>query len=106
MTAVELVAQTAAAVSIWRELGGPSQDNFGFVAGLKMAVFYADQFMIGSELSIDVRCPHLVESDGLFYGVFAGQVREGEHLLAEASLQIFRPRPGDYEFLNNGETAA
>jgi predicted hotdog family 3-hydroxylacyl-ACP dehydratase len=90
LIAVELVAQTAAAVSAWRE-HDQGEDHTGYIAGIKEARFHIDHFRVGDALTTEAMCPHLMNNNNTLYGVFHGRVFHGDRTAAEVSVQIVRP---------------
>ncbi|MFH1139311.1 MAG: hypothetical protein V1816_24785 [Pseudomonadota bacterium] len=88
LIALELAAQTAGAMKIWRRGETKNQDGLGFLAGIKSARFFQADVAKGVELLIETACPKILEHHEGQYGVVSGRVRSSQGLLAEISLQI------------------
>ncbi len=97
LVAVELVAQTAAAVTAWRENDTGEEDHFGLMVGVKNARFFDHRFQVEDRLTTHVTMPHLLHNVDAIYGVCEGSVFNGSQASAEVAIQILRPLVKDFE---------
>ena len=87
LVTIELVAQTAAVIEGWkrqRTKGGGTQ---GWLVGIKKADFRLPRIPVSTVLITAVRRDSALEG----YAVFEGTVRRGTEVVAEISIQAFRP---------------
>jgi predicted hotdog family 3-hydroxylacyl-ACP dehydratase len=90
--AVEIIAQSAAALHHWRKkrAGDP---QIVFLVGIKKARFHGEILPRPGELTADVRVVSVIGN----YGIFRGEVRHGAEILCEAIVQGWEPGEETWE---------
>ncbi|MBN2497227.1 MAG: hypothetical protein JXR96_21720 [Deltaproteobacteria bacterium] len=91
LVSIELCAQSAGVLAGWKRRSIERLGGRGWLVGVRDAALYANEIAVGSDLRI--RIQPLLEMDA--YAVYRGEVHEGESLLAEVELQVFRPADFD-----------
>ncbi len=84
---IELIAQTAALHEGWRQRATKTQGGRGFLVGVKRSCFHVAAVPVGAKLHATIQVTHTMSN----YRVFEGQVTYEGQMIAEATLQTFRP---------------
>lgn len=90
---IELVAQTAAVLQVWRERHEKEVGEGGLLVGIHGAKLAAPTIPVGTQLRCAVRISHGAQS----YLAFDGEVRDAEQgtLWLSASIQAYRPESAE-----------
>jgi len=87
LVTIELVAQTAALIEGWKRQQSGRGGTKGWLVGIKGADFHLPRIPLPATLLTEVRRDYALES----YAVFVGTVRLGTEVVANISIQAFRP---------------
>lgn len=90
LVTIELVAQTAALLEGWKRQQSRRGGAKGWLVGIKKADFHLPAIPLPATLITEVRRDYALEG----YAVFEGTVRLGTKVVAQVSIQAFRPEEG------------
>ena len=95
LIALELAAQTAGTMNVWRVGQKSLEGRLGYLAGVKSAAFYQADIPVGLELLIETFCSKVLEHPDGQYGVIAAKVWLKDKLTAELTMQVISLKPGE-----------
>jgi predicted hotdog family 3-hydroxylacyl-ACP dehydratase len=89
---IEVVAQTAAALSLWKKGESRSAITAGMLTGIKSAEFFVDEVPLKAVLTTTATIMYCLDD----YEAIEGTVMMGEICLCKVQLQVFslRAKPG------------